>query len=62
MRGGDLDVQIGSVRPLGFRPLRREHGDPFDRILYAQARYGGFRLLSIDRTLAAFGSVVITPR
>ncbi len=42
--------------------LRHKHGDPFDRILYAQARYGGFRLLSIDRTLAAFGSVVTTPR
>ncbi len=42
--------------------LRHKHGDPFDRILYAQARYGGFRLLSIDRALAAFGSVVVTPR
>jgi PIN domain nuclease of toxin-antitoxin system len=42
--------------------LRHKHGDPFDRILYAQARHGGFRLLSIDRTLAAFGAVVITPK
>jgi PIN domain nuclease of toxin-antitoxin system len=39
--------------------LRRKHGDPFDRILYAQARHGGFRLLSIDRTLATFGAAVI---
>jgi PIN domain nuclease of toxin-antitoxin system len=42
--------------------LRHKHGDPFERILYSQARYGGFRLLSIDRTLATFGAVVITPR
>ena len=42
--------------------LRHKHGDPFDRILYAQARYGGFRLLSIDRTLATFGAVIITPK
>ena len=39
--------------------LCRKHGDPFDRILYAQARHGGFRLLSIDRTLATFGAAVI---
>ena len=42
--------------------LRQSHGDPFDRLLYAQARHAGFRLLSIDRTLSTFGSVVITPK
>jgi PIN domain nuclease of toxin-antitoxin system len=42
--------------------LRQTHGDPFDRLLYAQARHGNYRLLSIDRTLAGFGAVVITPR
>src|SRR6266571_2127180 len=26
--------------------LRQSHGDPFDRLLYAQARHAGFRLLS----------------
>jgi PIN domain nuclease of toxin-antitoxin system len=31
--------------------LRQSHGDPFDRLLYAQARHAGFRLLSIDRSL-----------
>ena len=42
--------------------LRQSHSDPFDRLLYAQARHAGFRLLSIDRTLATFGSVVIAPK
>jgi PIN domain nuclease of toxin-antitoxin system len=42
--------------------LRHGHGDPFDRLLYAQARYAGFRLLTIDRTLATFGTVVIKPK
>lgn len=42
--------------------LRQRHGDPFDRLLYAQAKLGGCRLLSIDRTLAAFGAVVLTPK
>lgn len=42
--------------------LRQSHGDPFDRLLYAQARLNGHRLLSIDRKLAGFGAVVVTPR
>ncbi len=42
--------------------LRQAHGDPFDRLLYAQAKLSGCRLLSIDRTLASFGTVVLTSR
>lgn len=42
--------------------LRQNHGDPFDRLLYAQARQGGYRLLSIDRSLAGFGAEVVTPK
>ena len=42
--------------------LRQSQVDPFDRLLYAQARHAGFRLLSIDRTLSTIGSVVITPK
>ncbi len=41
--------------------LRQTHGDPFDRLLYAQALHGGYRLLSIDRKLADFGATVINP-
>jgi PIN domain nuclease of toxin-antitoxin system len=42
--------------------LRQKHGDPFDRLLYAQARESGCLLLTIDRTLAKFGSRVLTPQ
>jgi PIN domain nuclease of toxin-antitoxin system len=42
--------------------LRQTHPDPFDRLLYAQALHAGFRLLSIDRSLATFGAVMITPK
>jgi PIN domain nuclease of toxin-antitoxin system len=42
--------------------LRQSYGDPFDRLLYAQARHGGYRLLTIDRTLSTFGAAVITPK
>lgn len=60
-------MQGWSYLPIQMQPvlvscdLRQKHGDPFDRLLYAQARYGAFRLLSIDRKLATFGAVVITP-
>ena len=42
--------------------LQQKHGDPFDRLLYAQARHLDYRLLSIDRTLAGFGARVVNPR
>ena len=42
--------------------LRDTQSDPFDRLLYAQARHGGFRLLTIDRKLAVLGAAIITPR
>ena len=42
--------------------LRQKHGDPFDRLLYAQAKHMGYRLLSLDRALSEFGAQVINPR
>ena len=36
--------------------LQQAHGDSFDRLLYAQAAHYGYSLLSIDRTLQAFGA------
>ncbi len=42
--------------------LRVAGGDPFDRLLYAQAKCGGFRLLSIDRRLAELRAVVVRPK
>jgi PIN domain nuclease of toxin-antitoxin system len=42
--------------------LKHPHGDPFDRLLYAQARIAGMKLLSIDRTLGELGAAVVTPR
>lgn len=41
--------------------LRHSHGDPFDRLLYAQARVAGWRLLSMDRTLETLGATVLKP-
>lgn len=41
---------------------RHAHPDPFDRLLYAQAKHGAFRLLTIDRKLAALGAAVVVPK
>lgn len=42
--------------------LRQAHADPFDRLLYPQAKHGGFRLLTIDRRLAMLGAAIMTPK
>lgn len=42
--------------------LRGTHADPFDRLIYAQARHGGYKLLSIDRKLASLGAGVVSPK
>lgn len=39
--------------------LRQAHGDPFDRLLYAQAKQHACRLMTIDRRLAAFGARIL---
>ncbi len=41
--------------------LRHAHDDPFDRLLYAQAKVVGWKLLSMDRTLRSFGAVILRP-
>jgi PIN domain nuclease of toxin-antitoxin system len=41
----------------GLPPL---HGDPFDRMLIAQALSEPLRLLTADRALAAYGAMVMT--
>jgi len=39
--------------------LPRHHGDPFDRMLVAQALAEPLRLVTADKTLAAYGEIVI---
>ena len=41
--------------------LRQKHDDPFDRLLYAQAKHHGYALLTIDRKLREFGARVLKP-
>lgn len=40
--------------------LPPHHGDPFDRMLVAQATCESIRLLTADKRLAAYGAMVVT--
>lgn len=51
----DIDSMILSCE------LQHAHSDPFDRLLYAQAKLNKLRLLTVDATLKGFGTVVLSP-
>jgi PIN domain nuclease of toxin-antitoxin system len=67
----DLHAQIVStgVRVLGLSPddglavasLPLHHCDPFDRLLIAQARHGGFTLVTADPRIRAYDVAVVDP-
>ncbi len=42
--------------------LRTRHGDPFDRLLYAQAKTGSLKLLTVDDRIPEFGAAVLRAR
>lgn len=51
------DVQLLSITPahvLHTASLPRHHGDPFDRLLVAQAQIEGLTLVTADRRLASY--------
>ena len=39
--------------------LKTQHSDPFDRLLYAQAKHGKLKLLTVDDKIPKFGAAVI---
>jgi PIN domain nuclease of toxin-antitoxin system len=52
-----LPVEIEHAEAV--RHLPSLHGDPFDRLLVAQARVEGLTLVTADRQLAAYGVTVL---
>jgi PIN domain nuclease of toxin-antitoxin system len=52
-----LSITLEHAHAAGRLPLH--HGDPFDRMLVAQARLEGLTLLSADKALAAYEVSVI---
>jgi PIN domain nuclease of toxin-antitoxin system len=67
----DLHVHVvgTGVRLLGLSPehglavasLPLHHRDPFDRLLIAQARQGGYRLVTADTRIHAYDVAVLDP-
>jgi PIN domain nuclease of toxin-antitoxin system len=53
-----VEVPVRGPHALAGAELPPVHGDPFDRLLVAQARVEGLALLTADRTLAGYGAPV----
>lgn len=55
---GYEELPVLGPHALAVSGLPARHGDPFDRMLVAQARAEGLTLLTADRALAAYGPPV----
>jgi PIN domain nuclease of toxin-antitoxin system len=58
-RAGFHLLPITAVHAAMVDSLPRHHGDPFDRMLVAQALAEPLRLVTADKALAAYGEIVI---
>ncbi|MBX9701588.1 MAG: type II toxin-antitoxin system VapC family toxin [Acetobacteraceae bacterium] len=58
LANGYREIDITGAHALAVRDLPRVHGDPFDRILIAQARVEGATLLTVDAAMARYGAPV----
>jgi PIN domain nuclease of toxin-antitoxin system len=52
---GYAELMVSGEHAVAVRSLRPIHGDPFDRMLLAQAISEGMTLVTTDRMLAAYG-------
>lgn len=59
LASGYLELAVSSEHALVAGDLPGLHKDPFDRILVAQARVEGLRLLTVDKAVAKYGEAVI---
>jgi PIN domain nuclease of toxin-antitoxin system len=57
--GGLIMLPITAAHAGMVDGLPRHHGDPFDRMLIAQALSEPLRLVTADKALAAYGEIVI---
>jgi PIN domain nuclease of toxin-antitoxin system len=58
-RAGFAVLPIGAAHALAMEELDRLHGDPFDRLLAAQALSEPLRLVTHDRLLARYSDTII---
>jgi len=59
LASGYAELPVEGRHVLGLSILPRHHGDPFDRMLVAQAATEGMRLLTVDRRLEAYGGPIL---
>ena len=59
LANGYTEISINSDHALGVDLLPALHKDPFDRILLAQARSEGMRLLTADTQLIQYGDGIV---
>lgn len=55
---GLVELPVTGEHALGVRSLPDLHGDPFDRLLIAQARHEELTLLTVDQQVLAYGGGV----
>lgn len=58
LQAGYLELTVTAAHVFEVTNLSALHGDPFDRLLLAQARSEGLTLLTTDAELARYGSPV----
>ncbi len=58
LANGYRELRVSGEHAIALNDLPRLHGDPFDRILVAQARVEGLLLLTVDKTVARYGDPV----
>jgi PIN domain nuclease of toxin-antitoxin system len=58
-RAGFAILPVTANHAVAVDSLPRHHGDPFDRMLVAQALAEPLRLVTADKILAAYGEIVI---
>lgn len=58
IESGYVEVDITSAHAVAVIDLPRLHGDPFDRMLVAQATVEGFTLITADKRVADYGASV----
>ncbi|MGL4231344.1 MAG: type II toxin-antitoxin system VapC family toxin [Casimicrobium sp.] len=59
LRGAVHERAIDLEAILMSSELKTQHGDPFDRLLYAQAKHGKLKLLTVDEKIPKFGTAVV---
>jgi len=59
LAAGFKELTVSSLHAAAVESLPKLHKDPFDRMLVAQSRIEGWRLITHDTTLAGYGEWIV---